>query len=383
MMTTGLRGRSYGHCSSLPPPSSRGDVEEARSPVTAVLVVAAEEVPIVTRALPFGVSFRPVVFVAKVTSGTTSDTSGQHENLMTMYNKVLRAEFEFPPWFSPESKKLISKIVVADPAKRTTIFAITRVLWFGKGFSSFFAPDLCQLEKQEALTVTEEENNSKMPKFFNAFEFISSMSFGFDLSGCSRAKGRQQHDCGKDCDGDVGAKVPRGGGQGLQDLTAGCDRGEEEEADGHGGGVRGGTRGHFRDKDNRMRGLLIQPAIDLSVKFFNWVESPHEHSHFQPVVDNTINAFHCLIESNHKDHPDLQSQTRHHPKSNPNPFSILLFTKIYNPNPFPCLSPHAPLHSLHLRRHSSRSGRLGGDLTIICEERSKGLMALVRMVRRP
>ena len=192
MMTTGLRGRSYGHCSSLPPPSSRGDVEEARSPVTAVLVVAAEGVPVVTRALPFGVSFRPVVFVTKVTSGTTSDTSGQHENLMTMYNKVLRAEFEFPPWFSPESKKLISKIVVADPAKRTTISAITRMPWFWKGFSSFFAPNLCQLEKHEALPITEEENNFKMPQFFNAFQFISSMSFGFDLSGCSRARGRQQ-----------------------------------------------------------------------------------------------------------------------------------------------------------------------------------------------
>ncbi|RZB51483.1 CBL-interacting serine/threonine-protein kinase 25 [Glycine soja] len=368
MMTTGLRGRSYGHCSSLPPPSSRGDVEEARSPVTAVLVVAAEEVPIVTRALPFGVSFRPVVFVTKVTSGTTSDTSGQHENLMTMYNKVLRAEFEFPPWFSPESKKLISKIVVADPAKRTTIFAITRVLWFGKGFSSFFAPDLCQLEKQEALTQKED-------------------------SSSVHVKVLHDSDCGKDCDGDVGAKVPRGRGQGLQDLTAWCDRGEEEEADGHGGGVRGGTRGHFRDKDNRIRGLLIQPAIDLSVKFFNWVESPHEHSHFQPVVDNTINAFHCLIESNHKDHPDLQSQTRHHPKSNPNPFSILLFTKIYNPNPSRSLSFSACTTTLTPPTSSQFSqwkawGRLlffahFWIVTIICEERSKGLMALVRMVRRP
>ena len=72
--------------------------------------MAAEEVPVVKGALPFGVSFRPIVFIAKVTSGATLNTSGQHENLMTMYNKVLRVEFEFPPWFLPESKKLISKI---------------------------------------------------------------------------------------------------------------------------------------------------------------------------------------------------------------------------------------------------------------------------------
>ncbi|KAL5186736.1 CBL-interacting serine/threonine-protein kinase 5 [Glycine soja] len=104
MMTTGLRGRFYGHCSSLPPPpslllplspSTRGNVEEARSLATTVLIVAAE-----------------------------------------------------------------------DPAKRTMI----------------------SLEKQEALTVTEEENNSKVPKFFNRFEFILFMSSGFDLLGMFESK---------------------------------------------------------------------------------------------------------------------------------------------------------------------------------------------------
>ncbi|WVZ20473.1 hypothetical protein V8G54_007795 [Vigna mungo] len=111
----------------------------------------------------------------------------QHENLMTMYNKVLRAEFDFPPWFSPESKRLISKILVADPAKRTSISAITRVPWFRKGLPLSSVADTCQVDKQE--TVTEEaNNNSKVPKFFNAFEFISSMSSGFDLSGLFETK---------------------------------------------------------------------------------------------------------------------------------------------------------------------------------------------------
>ncbi|KAG4924007.1 hypothetical protein JHK87_049547 [Glycine soja] len=348
-MATGLRGRSYGHCSSLPPPSSRGDVEEARSPVTAVLVVAAEEVPVVTRALLFGVSFRPVVFVAKVTSGTTSNTSSQHENLMTMYNKVLRAEFEFPPcWRNKRPLQLRRKKTIPRCLSSSTRLSLFRPCLLGS----------------TSRDVREQEEDS---------------------SGV-HIKVLHGGDCGEDCGGDVGAEVPCGGGQGLQDLTAGCGRGEEEEADGHGGGVRGGTRGHFRDKDNRRRGLLIRP-------FFNWVESPHEHSHFQPVVDNTINAFHCLIESTHKDHPDLQSQTRHHPKSNPNPFSILLFTKIYNPNPSRSLSFSACTTTLTPPTSSQFSqwkawGRLlffahFWIVTIICEERSKGLMALVRMVRRP
>jgi len=35
----------------------------------------------------------------------------------------------------------------------------------------------------------------------------------------------------------VGAEVPRGEGQGLQDSAAGCGGGEEGEAGDHGGGI--------------------------------------------------------------------------------------------------------------------------------------------------
>lgn len=104
----------------------------------------------------------------------------QDENLMSMYNMVLRAEFQFPPWFSSDSRRLISKILVADPQKRTTISAIMRVPWFRKGF-------LVPGEGKPEEPVKREENNNvdkvSSPKFFNAFEFISSMSSGFDLSG--------------------------------------------------------------------------------------------------------------------------------------------------------------------------------------------------------
>ncbi|WJX16182.1 CBL-interacting serine/threonine-protein kinase 16 [Trifolium repens] len=58
----------------------------------------------------------------------------QHENLMSMYNKVFKEEYQFPPWFSPESKRLISKILVADPERRITIPSIMNVPWFRKGF---------------------------------------------------------------------------------------------------------------------------------------------------------------------------------------------------------------------------------------------------------
>ncbi|XP_054796544.1 CBL-interacting serine/threonine-protein kinase 5-like [Prosopis cineraria] len=108
----------------------------------------------------------------------------RHENVMTMYTKIFKAEFQFPPWFSAESRGLISKILVPDPESRITIPAIMRVPWFQKGFSIPSAFHSAELTSNRAV---EEDSRTKLlpssPEFFNAFEFISSMSSGFDLSG--------------------------------------------------------------------------------------------------------------------------------------------------------------------------------------------------------
>ncbi|KAE8682552.1 CBL-interacting serine/threonine-protein kinase 16 [Hibiscus syriacus] len=110
----------------------------------------------------------------------------QDENIMKMYRKIFKAEFEFPPWFSTESKRLISKLLTADPERRITIPAILRVPWFRKGFTR---PLAFSIEEPISDTNTEDDdsaasksNKLSSPKFFNAFEFISSMSSGFDLS---------------------------------------------------------------------------------------------------------------------------------------------------------------------------------------------------------
>ncbi|PHT46016.1 CBL-interacting serine/threonine-protein kinase 25 [Capsicum baccatum] len=117
----------------------------------------------------------------------------KHENLMKMYRKVFKGEYEFPPWFSPEAKKLISKLLVSDPEKRITIAAVTRVPWFLKEFSrstSFSSIDEENgNQKQES---TKEPNmvsrTKSAPPFYNAFEFISAMSSGFDLSSLFEGK---------------------------------------------------------------------------------------------------------------------------------------------------------------------------------------------------
>ncbi|KAG6591537.1 CBL-interacting serine/threonine-protein kinase 5, partial [Cucurbita argyrosperma subsp. argyrosperma] len=106
----------------------------------------------------------------------------QDENIMTMYKKVFKAEFECPPWFSAEAKRLISKILVVDPERRITIGAITRVPWFRKDFSRSLSFTMKELVTAKTEDSDSESPKLSTPKFFNAFEFISTMSSGFDLS---------------------------------------------------------------------------------------------------------------------------------------------------------------------------------------------------------
>uniref|UniRef100_A0A5B7AMK3 non-specific serine/threonine protein kinase n=1 Tax=Davidia involucrata TaxID=16924 RepID=A0A5B7AMK3_DAVIN len=117
----------------------------------------------------------------------------QDENLMKMYRKVFKAEFECPPWFSSEAKRLISKLLVADPEKRISIAAIMRVPWFQKGFTrpiafSIQEPVTENTEKDENRGEVEMVRSKSSPPFYNAFEFISSMSSGFDLSSLFESK---------------------------------------------------------------------------------------------------------------------------------------------------------------------------------------------------
>ncbi|XP_017219322.1 CBL-interacting serine/threonine-protein kinase 25 [Daucus carota subsp. sativus] len=103
----------------------------------------------------------------------------QDENMMKMYNKVFKSEYEFPPWMSSEAKRLISKLLVADPARRITISAIMRVPWFSKGFTRSIS---CPILDDQVEDGQEIARTKSPPPFYNAFEFISSMSSGFDLS---------------------------------------------------------------------------------------------------------------------------------------------------------------------------------------------------------
>ncbi|GMI81989.1 CBL-interacting protein kinase 25, SNF1-RELATED PROTEIN KINASE 3.25 [Hibiscus trionum] len=116
----------------------------------------------------------------------------QAENLMKMYRKVFKAEYEFPPWVSNDARRLISKLLVPDPEKRISIPGIITNPWFRKGFSRSVAvpvqvsspvenDDKDEIESDGELEAVATKSSSP-PPFYNAFELISSMSSGFDLS---------------------------------------------------------------------------------------------------------------------------------------------------------------------------------------------------------
>ncbi|KAJ4828985.1 CBL-interacting serine/threonine-protein kinase 25 [Turnera subulata] len=112
----------------------------------------------------------------------------RNDNLMKMYVKIFKAEYEFPPWISSDAKKLISKLLVVDPEKRLTVPQIMRSPWLRKGLPQDPVPPIDsdygdqKGPKDGEERVLSSSGSKHSPPFYNAFEFISSMSSGFDLS---------------------------------------------------------------------------------------------------------------------------------------------------------------------------------------------------------
>ncbi|XP_073062525.1 CBL-interacting serine/threonine-protein kinase 6-like [Primulina eburnea] len=102
----------------------------------------------------------------------------QNDNIVAMYRKIYRGDFKCSPWFSPESRKFITKMLDPNPSTRITIAKIMDCSWFKK--SNF--RQLRTKEEQE-LTAEDEANvgMGKEAETLNAFHIIS-LSEGFDLS---------------------------------------------------------------------------------------------------------------------------------------------------------------------------------------------------------
>ncbi|PIN02565.1 Serine/threonine protein kinase [Handroanthus impetiginosus] len=105
----------------------------------------------------------------------------QDDNIVSMYRKIYRGDFKCPPWFSPESRKLITKMLDPNPATRISIAKIMDSSWFKKSLP-------------RSLRTKEDEDDANVGKgketeTLNAFHIIS-LSEGFDLSPLFEEKKR-------------------------------------------------------------------------------------------------------------------------------------------------------------------------------------------------
>ncbi|KAL8497666.1 hypothetical protein ACS0TY_021121 [Phlomoides rotata] len=108
----------------------------------------------------------------------------QDDNIVTMYRKIYRGDFKCPPWFSPESRKLITKMLDPNPSSRISIAKIMESSWFKKSLSK----SLSMKEEQEFAV-----GKGKETETLNAFHIIS-LSQGFDLSPLFEGKKREENE---------------------------------------------------------------------------------------------------------------------------------------------------------------------------------------------
>lgn len=114
-------------------------------------------------------------------------------NLLLLYKKASKAEYRFPAWFSPEARKLVSKMLDPNPNTRISTSKIMETPWFRKGLDFKAVQtntevknlvgdkslDLC--EDNVIFSAEDEKELGKLTSL-NAFDIIS-LSIGFDLSG--------------------------------------------------------------------------------------------------------------------------------------------------------------------------------------------------------
>ncbi|CAI0394473.1 unnamed protein product [Linum tenue] len=111
----------------------------------------------------------------------------QDDNLVAMYRKIYRGDFKCPPWFSSESRRLITKLLDPNPASRIAISKVMESTWFRKSIPKtirtkeeieFDAFDCVDESKSAA------EKSKQLP--------IISLSEGFDLSPLFEQKKRME-----------------------------------------------------------------------------------------------------------------------------------------------------------------------------------------------
>lgn len=104
----------------------------------------------------------------------------QEDGLIAMYKKIYRADFKCPPWFSSESRRIITELLDPNPNTRITISNLVKTSWFKKS-----AP------VKEIKCIEFIAGKEKLPETLNAFHIIS-LSAGLDLSPLFEGKRKEE-----------------------------------------------------------------------------------------------------------------------------------------------------------------------------------------------
>ncbi|XP_071717564.1 CBL-interacting serine/threonine-protein kinase 6-like [Rutidosis leptorrhynchoides] len=105
------------------------------------------------------------------------------ENVVAMYRKIYRGDFQCPPWFSSDARRLITKLLDPNPDCRLTISKIIESSWFKKQ-----APKSAMFQNPDDVISNLKCNETET---LNAFHIIS-LSEGFDLSPLFEEKKREE-----------------------------------------------------------------------------------------------------------------------------------------------------------------------------------------------
>ncbi|XP_020523571.1 CBL-interacting serine/threonine-protein kinase 21 isoform X2 [Amborella trichopoda] len=113
----------------------------------------------------------------------------EDHNMMAMYQKICKAEYSCPVWFSGSHRKLLFRILDPMPTRRMTVAEILEDEWFQKNYE----PSVGYMDDEsinvddindafDGIADADKPEKEKTANFINAFQLIA-MSNDLDLSG--------------------------------------------------------------------------------------------------------------------------------------------------------------------------------------------------------
>ncbi|GMI71984.1 SNF1-RELATED PROTEIN KINASE 3.10, CBL-interacting protein kinase 7 [Hibiscus trionum] len=99
-------------------------------------------------------------------------------NLVSMYKKIHRREFEFPSWMSKPVKSIIRQLLDPNPDTRMSLVKLMETPWLKKSLTAYTSSN----KEQDSLLHGRKLRHETVCNGVNAFDIIA-LSSGLDLSG--------------------------------------------------------------------------------------------------------------------------------------------------------------------------------------------------------